>query len=76
MFTALTGKHGMAIFREQPIDIVILEYWMADMDGLKVATELKGVNRKTPIIMSPGYAPILDEGLGRVAPLLCRPSSR
>ena len=66
MFTAKTGKEGMAIFREQPIDMVILDYWMAGMNGLDVATEMKRINRKTPIIISSGYAPILDESLGRV----------
>jgi DNA-binding NtrC family response regulator len=65
VFTAKTGKEGMAIFREQPIDMVILDYWMADMDGLHVATEMKRINRKTPIIVSSGYAPILDEGLAQ-----------
>ena len=46
--------------------VVILDYWMTGMDGLDVATEMKRINRKTPIIISSGYAPILDEGLGRV----------
>ena len=66
VFTALTGKEGIEIFRFQPIDAVILDYWMADMDGLDVATELKKLNPKTPVIMLSGYTSILDEGLGRV----------
>jgi CheY-like chemotaxis protein len=66
VFTAKTGKEGIDIFREQPIDMVILDYWMAGMDGVDVATEIRIINRKTPIIMSSAYAPILDEGLGRV----------
>ena len=66
VFTALTGKEGIEIFRYQPIDVVILDYWMADMDGLDVATALKSVNTKTPIIMLSGYTAILDEALGKV----------
>ena len=66
VFTALTGKEGIEIFRYQPIDVVILDYWMADMDGLDVATALKLINTKTPIIMLSGFAAILDEGLGKV----------
>lgn len=65
VFTALTGKQGIEIFRSQPIDVAILDYWMADMDGLKVATELKSVRPDTPIIMLSGYASILDEALGK-----------
>jgi CheY-like chemotaxis protein len=66
VFTALTGKEGIQIFRQQPIDVVIVDYWMADLDGLDVAAELKKLNPKTPIVMLSGYASILDEGLGKV----------
>jgi len=66
VFTALTGKKGIEVFRYQPIDVVILDYWMADMDGLDVAAELKRLNPRTPIIMLSGFASILDEGLGKV----------
>jgi CheY-like chemotaxis protein len=66
VFTALTGKEGIELFRYQTIDVVIVDYWMADMDGLDVATELKKLNPKTPIIVLSGYTSILDEALGRV----------
>lgn len=66
VFIALTGKDGIEIFRYQPVDVVILDYWMADMDGLDVAAELKRLKPKTPIIMLSGYTAILDEGLGKV----------
>lgn len=66
VFTALTGKKGIEVFRYQPIDVVILDYWMADMDGLEVAQRLKALSPKTPIIMLSGYTSILDESLGKV----------
>lgn len=66
VFTALTGKQGIEVFRYQPIDVVILDYWMADMDGLDVAERLKTLSPKTPVIMLSGYTSILDEGLGKV----------
>jgi len=66
VFTALTGKQGIELFRYQPIDVVIVDYWMADMDGLDVAEQLKALSPKTPIIMLSGYTSILDEGLGKV----------
>ncbi len=66
VFTALTGKQGIEVFRYQPIDVVILDYWMADMDGLDVAERLKTLSPKTPIIMLSGYTSILDESLGKV----------
>lgn len=66
VFTAVTGKEGVGLFRYQPADLVIVDYWMADMDGLDVAAELKTLSPKTPIIMLSGYISILDEGLGKV----------
>lgn len=66
VFTALSGKEGIEIFRSQPIAAVIVDYWMADMDGLDVAEVLKRLSPKTPIIMLSGYSSILDEGLGKV----------
>lgn len=66
VFTAMSGKQGIERFRYQPIDVVILDYWMADMDGLDVAAELKTISPKTPIIMLSGYASILDESLGKI----------
>jgi len=66
VLTALTGKEGLEIFRYQPVDVVILDYWMADMDGLDVAAELKKIKPKTPVIMLSGFTAILDEGLGKV----------
>jgi CheY-like chemotaxis protein len=66
VFTALTGKQGIEVFRYQPIDVVILDYWMADMDGLDVAEQLKTLSPKTPIIVLSGYTSILDESLGKV----------
>jgi CheY-like chemotaxis protein len=66
VFTALTAKEGIQMFQSQPMDAVIMDYWMAGMDGLDVAVELKKLNPKTPIIMLSGYAAILDEGMGKV----------
>jgi CheY-like chemotaxis protein len=66
VFTALTAKKGIEVFRYQPIDVVILDYWMADMNGLDVALQLKTLSPKTPIIMLSGYTSILDESLGKV----------
>jgi CheY-like chemotaxis protein len=66
VFVAMSGKEGIELFSTRQIDLVVLDYWMADMDGLKVARELKGVNPKVPIVMLSGYRSILDESIGRV----------
>lgn len=66
VFTALSGREGIERFRYQPTDVVIVDYWMAGMNGLDVATQIKAMSPKTPIIMLSGFTTILDEGLGKV----------
>ena len=64
VLTAPSGRQGLDVFRSQSIDAVILDYWMADMNGLAVAKELRRLNRQTPIIVLSAYVPILDEAVG------------
>ena len=63
---AASAKEGIRVFAMQRIDLVVLDYWMADKDGLEVAAELKHTNPKVPIVMLSGYRSILDEGIGLV----------
>lgn len=63
---ALSGKAGVRLFSAQRFDVIVLDYWMADLDGLKVAEALKRIDGNVPIIMLSGYRPLLDEEIGRV----------
>ncbi len=64
VLTAPSGREGLQLFRSQTVDAVIVDYWMADMNGLAVAKELRRLNRNTPIIVLSAYVPILDEAVG------------
>ena len=64
VLTAPSGRQGLDLFRSQSVDAVIVDYWMADMNGLAVARELRRLNRQTPIIVLSAYLPILDEAVG------------
>jgi CheY-like chemotaxis protein len=64
--SARSGKEGIRLFQEQPVDAVVLDYWMPDMKGLAVAEELKRINPKTPVIMLSAFSSILDEGIGKI----------
>jgi len=52
------------MFASEPIDAAILDYWMADMNGLNVAREIRKLNPKLPIIILSAYGELLDESLG------------
>ena len=61
---AKSGSLGIKAFKSEPIDAVILDYWMADMNGLQVARELRKINSAVPIIILSAYGELLDESLG------------
>jgi hypothetical protein len=52
------------------------DYWMADMNGLAVALELKRINSNVPLVMFSGFRCILDEALGRVDEWLIKGETR
>jgi DNA-binding response OmpR family regulator len=63
---AQTGAQALEIFRNNPVDLVVLDYWMAGMNGLAVATELKRLRPATPIIVLSGWTSLPGETIGLV----------
>ncbi len=61
---AHSGKEGLDLFRTNKIDLVILDYWMAGMNGTATAQEIKKLNSKVPIIMLSGYGELPGEIVG------------
>jgi CheY-like chemotaxis protein len=64
VLTALSGREGIEIFQSDDVDAVILDYWMAGMNGVATARELKRLKRSVPIIILSAYGTLLDETLG------------
>jgi len=64
VFTALSGREGIKIFQSEDVDAVILDYWMAGMNGVATARELKRLKKTVPIIILSAYGTLLDETLG------------
>lgn len=61
---AKSGALGIKAFKSQSVDAVILDYWMADMNGLQVAREIRKMDATVPIIILSAYGELLDESLG------------
>jgi two-component system copper resistance phosphate regulon response regulator CusR len=59
-----TGEEGLRLFRSNRIDLVVVDYWMAGMNGLAVSREIKRMNPAVPIIMLSGLAELPGEGVG------------
>ena len=64
VLAAKSGAQGIWAFKSQPIHAVVLDYWMADMNGLQVAREIRKLNPSVPIIILSAYGELLDESLG------------
>jgi CheY-like chemotaxis protein len=64
VLSAKSGALGVKTFQAEPVDAVVLDYWMADMNGLQVAREIRKLNATVPIIILSAYGELLDESLG------------
>jgi DNA-binding response OmpR family regulator len=76
VLAAPSPAEGIQLFRANHVDLVLLDYWMADMNGLAVALELKRINSNVPLVMFSGFRCILDEALGRVDEWLIKGETR
>ena len=48
---AENGKHGLRMFGENKIDIVLVDLRMPEMDGLEVLSEVRAKSPGTPVIV-------------------------
>ena len=64
VLTAKPGSQGIQSFKSEAVHAVVLDYWMADMNGMQVAREIRKLNPSIPIIILSAYGELLDESLG------------
>jgi CheY-like chemotaxis protein len=59
--TALNGPQGVEIFSTQPIEAVVLDYYMPGMDGGEVATSMRRIKPQVPILLLSAYVDLPAE---------------
>ena len=64
VLTAKSATQALDIFGAQPVNAVVADYWMADMNGLQLAREIRKFNRPVAIIILSGYDELPGESLG------------
>lgn len=72
VLTARGGADGLRLFRSQPVDAVILDYQMPEMDGGEVATRMKDLRPQVPILMLSAVPELPDKAHGHVDGFICK----
>jgi len=63
VLTALSGREGLELASLHPVDVVIVDYYMPEMNGPEVAIEIKRLRPRAPIIMLSGAVDIPERDL-------------
>ncbi len=61
VYTAPDGPTGISLFRQHPVDAVVLDYAMPGMNGGAVATALREIQPTVPILLLSAYLTLPDE---------------
>ncbi|MFZ3342273.1 MAG: response regulator [Terriglobales bacterium] len=63
VLTAQSGREALELASIHPVDVVIVDYFMPEMDGPEVAVEIKRLRPHAPIIMLSGAIDIPKQAL-------------
>ncbi|MBL7151282.1 MAG: response regulator [Candidatus Omnitrophica bacterium] len=55
VIASLSGREAIPIVKSKKPDLLILDYKMADMDGIATLKEIRKINKKIPVIMFTAY---------------------
>jgi CheY-like chemotaxis protein len=72
VLTAQSGEQGLGLFASHPIDAVVLDYKMPEMNGDRVARLMRCVKPDVPILMLSGYSELPTNELGCVDAFLSK----
>jgi CheY-like chemotaxis protein len=55
VLTAMDGPSGLAVFENEPIEVVVLDYSMPGMHGGEVAGRMRQIKPRVPILLLSAY---------------------
>lgn len=61
VLTASNGREALEVFQEQPVDLVLLDIKMPEMDGSAFLREVRQFNTSVPIIISTAYGDYVQQ---------------
>jgi len=66
VLTAPNGGQGLELASIQPVDVVVVDYFMPEMNGQDVAIAMRRLRPKTPIILLTGAVDVPTQTLNLV----------
>lgn len=63
VLTASDGKQGIALFEQNSVDLVVLDFYMPGLNGGQVAAEMRRRRPKIPIIFLSAYFSLPSDAL-------------
>jgi CheY-like chemotaxis protein len=63
VLTATNGPEGLRAFEENNVDLVVLDYYMPDLNGGQVASEMRRRRPSVPIVFLSAYFSLPPEAL-------------
>jgi two-component system, cell cycle sensor histidine kinase and response regulator CckA len=66
VLTALSGGEGLKLAHKHSVDVVIVDYFMPEMNGHEVAVEVRRVKPQARIILLSGAVDVADRALNHV----------
>lgn len=76
VLTARSGAEGLKLLEDNPVDAIVLDYRMQDMDGAEVATVAHHKRPGLPIILLSGYISEFPQDLrGQVSAFVAKGSA-
>jgi CheY-like chemotaxis protein len=63
VLTATNGPEGLRAFEENKVDLVVLDYYMPDLNGGEVASEMRRRRPGVPIVFLSAYFSLPPEAL-------------
>jgi CheY-like chemotaxis protein len=63
VLTASNGPEGLKVFEENHVDVVVLDYYMPDLNGGEVASEMRRRRPGVPIVFLSAYFSLPPEAL-------------
>jgi CheY-like chemotaxis protein len=63
VLTASGGKEAIQVFRQNRVDLVVVDYEMPGIKGHEVAVRIKGLNPRMPVVLHSGSLMLPDAAL-------------